>query len=133
MLWKWGFWIIAFGWKLGLLGPCDPVLFSERNGYLRPILRCGPWRLFLTRHTANAGGERTSPPPCSASDVSAKYNELLYAVARKFPGESRHETALRYIRQAEEVHAGPCMQNNTHQRMARPSAGATYAGGDGST
>lgn len=24
-------------------------------------------------------------------------------------------------------------QNTTHQRMARPSAGATYAGGDGST
>lgn len=31
-----------------------------------------------------------------------KYNELLYAVARKWPNESRHETALRYIRQVEE-------------------------------
>lgn len=30
------------------------------------------------------------------------YAELLSAVARKFPGESRHQTALRYIRQAEE-------------------------------
>jgi hypothetical protein len=30
------------------------------------------------------------------------YHELLYAVAQKFPGESRHETALRYIRQAEQ-------------------------------
>ncbi len=29
------------------------------------------------------------------------YNELLYAVERKFDGESRHETALRYIREAE--------------------------------
>jgi hypothetical protein len=28
--------------------------------------------------------------------------ELLYAVARKFPGESRHQTALRYITEAEE-------------------------------
>lgn len=37
--------------------------------------------------------------PC---EVSLKYNELLYAVARKFPGESRHETALRYIREAEQ-------------------------------
>ncbi len=26
-----------------------------------------------------------------------KYQELLYAVASKFPGESRHQTALRYI------------------------------------
>jgi len=33
-------------------------------------------------------------------DVTELYYELLYAVARKFP-ESRHETALRYIREAE--------------------------------
>lgn len=29
------------------------------------------------------------------------YNELIMQVANKFPDESRHETALRYIRQAE--------------------------------
>ena len=34
-------------------------------------------------------------------EASRLHQELLYAVARKFPGESRHETALRYIRQAE--------------------------------
>jgi hypothetical protein len=28
-------------------------------------------------------------------------DELLYAVERKFPGETRFETALRYIREAE--------------------------------
>jgi hypothetical protein len=87
----------------------------------------------------NASGEgrgaspRTSPPPCSASELTSqperpladRYNELLYAVARKFPGESRHETALRYIRQAEEVHAGPCMQNAalTGGVLAVPSNG----------
>ena len=32
------------------------------------------------------------------------YRELIMAVGKKFPGESRHQTALRYIRQAEE----PC-------------------------
>ena len=32
----------------------------------------------------------------------AKYAELIYAVGNKYPGESRHETALRYIRQAEQ-------------------------------
>ncbi|MBU1076217.1 MAG: hypothetical protein KKH98_02920 [Spirochaetes bacterium] len=31
-----------------------------------------------------------------------QYNELLMAVERKFPNESRHETALRYIREAEQ-------------------------------
>jgi hypothetical protein len=35
------------------------------------------------------------------ADETIKYLELLYAVERKFPGESRHETALRYIREAE--------------------------------
>lgn len=29
------------------------------------------------------------------------YDELIYAVGSKDPGESRHQTALRYIRQAE--------------------------------
>jgi hypothetical protein len=32
---------------------------------------------------------------------AAAYNELLFAVSRKHPDETRHETALRYIRQAE--------------------------------
>lgn len=50
----------------------------------------------------------TAPRPCAGPvaeqplrHVSKLYDELLYAVARKFPGESRHETALRYIREAE--------------------------------
>ena len=30
-----------------------------------------------------------------------KYRQLIYAVARVFPNETRHETALRYIREAE--------------------------------
>jgi hypothetical protein len=35
-------------------------------------------------------------------DYKALYEELLYAVGNKYEGESRHETALRYIRRAEE-------------------------------
>lgn len=34
--------------------------------------------------------------------IAAKYNELLMAVGHKYPGETRHETALRYITQAEQ-------------------------------
>jgi hypothetical protein len=30
------------------------------------------------------------------------YDELIYAVARKFPNETRHQTALRYIQEAEQ-------------------------------
>lgn len=33
--------------------------------------------------------------------IEEKYYELLYAVGNKYPNESRHETALRYIKEAE--------------------------------
>jgi len=35
------------------------------------------------------------------AEAERAYNELLYAVERKFLGETRHETALRYIRECE--------------------------------
>jgi hypothetical protein len=51
--------------------------------------------------------------PAPQENIKALYYELLYEVARKHPGETRHQTALRYIRQAETpkdngpVQAGP--------------------------
>lgn len=39
-------------------------------------------------------------------DLMKKYNELIMSVERKHEGESRHETALRYIREAER--SGDC-------------------------
>jgi hypothetical protein len=41
------------------------------------------------------------PVSAEAGIVADLYNELLYAVASKYPGESRHDTALRYIRDRE--------------------------------
>lgn len=35
-------------------------------------------------------------------DQLEKYNELIMTVARKFPDETRHQTALRYIQEAEQ-------------------------------
>lgn len=44
----------------------------------------------------------TAPYDAGPLPTSARlYYELLYAVSRKYPGETRHETALRYIREAE--------------------------------
>lgn len=37
----------------------------------------------------------------SAEQRVAEYNELIYAVQTKHPDETRHQTALRYIRNAE--------------------------------
>ena len=37
-----------------------------------------------------------------SDDIEKLYNELLYAVESKFSNETRHQTALRYIQEAEE-------------------------------
>jgi hypothetical protein len=59
-----------------------------------------------------------SPPfvkPCTCgldalylrlADVSAKYHELILAVGNIHQGETRHQTALRYILEAEAWHQG---------------------------
>lgn len=46
---------------------------------------------------------RTAPPPAQPAKplTDELYNELLFAVGRKHLNETRHQTALRYIRQAE--------------------------------
>lgn len=36
------------------------------------------------------------------SNIATLYNELIMGVAKKHPGETRHETALRYILRCEE-------------------------------
>lgn len=48
-------------------------------------------------------------PPVSVGGAEtcthkAKYDELIYAVAQKHEGESRHDTALRYIQERESAH-----------------------------
>mgnify|MGYP001603984726 CR=1 FL=1 len=43
------------------------------------------------------------------------YQELLYAVGQKHPDETRHQTALRYIRQAELQHESvPARNEESH-------------------
>lgn len=49
----------------------------------------------------NADGMVSGDVP-DLKDYKTLYHELLYAVGNHYPGESRHETALRYIRRAEE-------------------------------
>ena len=40
-------------------------------------------------------------PPLRKPLTDDLYNELLFAVGNKYPNETRHQTALRYILQAE--------------------------------
>jgi hypothetical protein len=68
-----------------------------------------------------------------ARGLQAKYNELLYAVGNKYPGESRHETALRYIRRAEEQTQGANSPSHSAAILASEKAqpGSAVSGGGG--
>ena len=46
-------------------------------------------------------------PRREAESLQTRYHELLFAVASKHEGETRHETALRYIRERESHTEGP--------------------------
>ena len=67
----------------------EPFAYFSINDY-------GAWEE-TSDPTAHALYEHPLPP----DDVVQKYEELLYAVQRKFPDETRHQTALRYIKTAE--------------------------------
>ena len=63
----------------------------------------------IPSHILDLGCPRHQAPQCEPEPPwREKYNELLFAVARAYPGESRHDTALRYIREKETAEAcGP--------------------------
>lgn len=66
-----------------------------------------------------AWNRRATPPgyetvPEGASDYKALYHELVYQVGIKHPDETRHQTALRYLTNAEN------QQNNTPQQAKEP-------------
>jgi hypothetical protein len=54
------------------------------------------WNMFIRDETA-----KRESRPYKDDNIVEKYYELLYAVGRKYPNETRHETALRYILNAE--------------------------------
>lgn len=54
--------------------------------------------------------------------IQAPYWELLYAVAKKHPGETRHDTALRYIRQAEASSHGEVAGMPLHKTLCMAPA-----------
>ncbi len=44
------------------------------------------------------------------AELEEQYGELIFAVATKYPDETRHQTALRYIQQAENREASPACE-----------------------
>jgi len=59
-----------------------------------------------------------SPESDSREDVSEKYNELIFAVCHKYEGETRHETALKYIREREDVSGALTKAEDTATRVS---------------
>ena len=54
-----------------------------------------------------------------SAEVTSLHDELLMAVEKKFPNESRHNTALRYIRERESVVSDPKVCDAAHKEILR--------------
>lgn len=60
----------------------------------------------------------TAPQPTDKLlELETKYNELIMAVASKYPNETRHQTALRYIKNAESAGGGAGCDNIPEEGM----------------
>jgi len=61
-----------------------------------------PWQQY------RLGNRKISKPAHNneSDAILQRYNELLFAVGQKYPNETRHQTALRYIQQAEQFDNG---------------------------
>lgn len=81
-------------------------LSGKRNHTSNCATSCAP------AETPSACDCDTIMQPISMTDYERLYTEVLYAVGNKFKGESRHETALRHIRRAENVPPNVVTANN---------------------
>lgn len=63
-------------------------------------------------------------PADTIRELREKYHELLYAVGNAYPGETRHQTALRYIveREARTNQIGDAKQDTAARRAAERAA-----------
>lgn len=59
------------------------------------------WAWTRCRRQHTKAGTPSASHNTDMDAISQQYYELLYAVGSKFRNESRHQTALRYIREAE--------------------------------
>jgi len=101
------------GWCGRTAPPSAPVGVEARE-HADVLARQLRWSMTSKRMRAalEAGIAALTQQPAA---VDEKYSELIYAVSSKYPGESRHETALRYIRQAESADHGPAQTDTQHQ------------------
>lgn len=63
-LWVWreGLTARVFRWLVVIKTPKAPAYFSERNGYHKPLLRAGGWRLFIDPPSPMISAEGVAAP-----------------------------------------------------------------------
>ena len=70
----------------------------------------GYWNEYQMIHYGDACKEAGYAAGVAKADETRRlYNELLHQVGMKYPGETRHETAIRYLRLAEIHVCGPAV------------------------
>lgn len=87
-----------YAWRQLESDPAVPITLEFLGSKLRSV-GCDVYDYGLTR----GGLWCRLLPEDELKATQEKHNELLYAVACKFDGETRHQTALRYIQEAEIV------------------------------
>jgi len=106
-----------------IIADCNALIDPEANEELSVRIDA------VLQPCSEANDGKCHPPsvasPIASEDYKALYFELLYQVVRKHPSESRHQTALRYIKQAEEatsVNAGATPSAEGATESAHPSS-----------
>lgn len=70
------------------------------------MIICVLWWIEYTIRRRTGGRCANTSTNNESDTILQRYNELLFSVSRKFPNETRHQTALRYIQQAEQFDSG---------------------------
>lgn len=78
-----------------------PVTSIFDNGEIRPLVRINVGFLVASLSVEFRGRVTRMIDFAKPNNTCEKYDELLFAVSRVVDGESRHDTALRYIREME--------------------------------
>ena len=105
-------------WMNPLLSAENRVLIADgeierlRND-LADSLDCkafrGPTALLMLIQERDTLRAQLAAAEARADETRRLYNELLHQVGMKYPGETRHETAIRYLRLAEIHVCGPAV------------------------
>ena len=82
---------------------------KNNSGWLKIAMNCDFTEQVIAEfRAADMRRPKLRPITLERQDETSRlYRELLYAVVSKWPNESRHQTALRYIMEAEQRISGP--------------------------